>query len=224
MLSQARAEWSPATRKAIIKDRRESKVAYRNAPVYTLQNVATPSNYASSPEEILPRNNDHFQVQTSPDQLLCTGFTDYFNVSRPTMGNSGFMPIIHQNFQDDTSWFSFSSDSYTLASNAPSSPHYSGGSNAQSPRSVISHVSTGATDMSRMDINSVSPTTGSDIMDIAISGVEFGSYDSFGSMLGPTPSTAASEFSEGFTFPPATGLGSPQGSKHTPDLTLTSEY
>jgi hypothetical protein len=62
---------------------------------------------------------------------------------------------------------------------------------------------------------------GSDIIDINTSDMDFGSYDSFGSMqLLPTPSTAASDFSEAFAFPPIP-TGFPQAHKETPDLTGT---
>ncbi len=224
-MSQVRAEWPPAMARRTTRRRRESKVAFRNAPGYTVRNsVAGHSNHASSPEETFSRNNDPFQLQATPPQPINMDFADYFNVQRAPSGNPGFAPILHQqNFPDDSSWYSFNSNTYTLASNPPSSPQYLGGNNAQSPRSV-SRISTDGLDMTWTNITPVSPMAGSDIMDINISDMDFGSYDSFGSMqLLPTPSTAASDFSEGFAFPPIP-TGSPQAHKETPDLTLTSAY
>jgi len=151
-------------------------------------------------------------------------FPDYFNIHQAPSGNPGFAPILHQqNFQDDSSWYSFNSNTYTLASNPPSSPQYLGGNNAQSPRNV-SRIATDGLDMAWTNITPVSPMAGSDIMDINISDMEFGSYDSFSSMqLLPTPSTAASDLSEGFAFPPIP-TRSPQAQKETPDLTLTNSF
>lgn len=235
MISQARAEWPPGMARRT-RMRRESKVAYRNAPSTGMSTsnsnsntgrntaaVPTPSNYASSPEDSFSRSNDRFQLQSPPGQVLNMAPNDYFNVQR--VATSGFSPspVVHQSFQDDSSWYSLPANSYTLASNPPSSPQYPGGNHAQSPRSAISRISTNGQDRSWTSINRASPTDGSDMMlDMAMSDMDFGSFGSF-DMLLPTPSTAASDFSDSFAFPPAAGTGSMQVQKDTPDLTLSSK-
>ncbi len=217
MMSQVRAEWLA---RRTTRGRRESKVAFRNTPAYTVRNsVAGHSNHASSPEETFSRKNDPSQLQTTPPQPLNLDFADYFNIQQAPSGNPGFAPILHrQNFQDDSIWHSFNSNTYTLASNPPSSPQYLGGNNVQSPRNV-SRISTDGLDMAWTNFTPVSPIAGSDIMDINISDMDLGSYDSLGSIqLLPTPSKAASDFSKGFAFPPIP-TGSPQAQEETPDLT-----
>jgi hypothetical protein len=225
-ISQPRAtEWPPGMARRT-RGRRESKVAYRNAPGHTIRNsIGGHSTFttSSSPEDTFSRNEDNFQHESSPSQVFNTN--DYFNVQRPSAGNPGYAPIVHQNFQDDnSSWYSLSANSYTLASNPPSSPQYAGGNNAQSPRSAVSQNSTGVQDMSWTSISRASPTDGSDLMlDIAMSDMDFGSLGSFDSMFIPTPSTTASDFSDGLSFPPVSSTASLQVSKDTPDLILPSK-
>jgi hypothetical protein len=223
-ISQGRAEWPPASRRA--RPRRESKVAYRNAPTNTntvRNNAGGPSNYPSSPEESISRHNARFQPQSSPGQVFNMDLTDYFNVQRAPAGSAGFPPVVHQTFQDDSSWYSVPTTTYTLASNPPSSPQYSSGNNAHSPRSVMSRISTNGQDMSWTSVNRPSSIEGTDLMlDMAMSDIDFGSYGSFNSNLLPTPSTAASDLSDGFIFPPA-NPGSFQVQKDNPDLALSSK-
>lgn len=216
--------------------RRESKVAYRNTPAQTTRNgVGGTATYAASPEEVFARSNDRFQLQSSPIQGFNAngGFTDYINVPADS-GNSVFKPVLNQNhnynqnqsFQDEDVWYA-PTNLYTLDTNPPIPSQYSHANNAQSPRSAISQVSTEGHDMSWTSVNRPN-TQGPDLMlDMGMAGMEFGSYGSLGSMeniLQPTPSTAASDFSDGYQFPPATGTNSFQVQQETPDLSLNSEY
>lgn len=222
IITQPRAEWLPKRARG----RRESKVAYRNAPGHAVRNsIGGLSTYASSPEEPYSRNSDRFQLQTPAPagQTLSVDLRDYFNVPRSPTGNAGLGPVVHQNIQDDSSWYAASAASYTLSTLPPNSPQNMAVHTAQSPRRAISRISTDPQDMSWTNMSAPSPAGASDLMvDMAMYNMDFGSFGSFGShdsMVLPTPSTANSEFTDGYMFPSGA-----RAEQEAPDLALANNW
>jgi hypothetical protein len=201
MLSQARVELSLRRARESPERRREKKVTYRN---YTGNNSRSAAVYPVHPEESRSRQNNRLHLQTPAGQLQNNNndlMSGYFDVHRSSAGNSNLSPILHQNFQDDSSWFSLS-PTYTLASNLPGSPQTVAGNDGHSPRSeVLQFPDQGQT----LSWNAATPTTGqgtSDMGDMSFSDMQLGSsLGSFNSMVFSARGSATSSLSESWNFP-----------------------
>lgn len=225
MLSQARIELSLRRARESPERRREKKVTYRN---YTANNARNAPVYPVHPEESRSRQqNNLLHLQTPAGQLQNNNNNDlmsgYFDVHRSSAGNSNLSPILHQNLQDDSSWFSLS-PTYTLASNLPSSPQTVAGNDGHSPRSEVLQMSDQGQTLSW---NAATPTTGqgtSDMGDMSFSDMQLGSsLGSFNSMVFSARGSATSSLSENWNFPILDStLDSSMATSQLRDLTLPS--
>lgn len=209
MLSQARLlELSLRRARESPERRREKKVTYRN---YTGNNSRNAAVYPLHPEESRSRHSNRLHLQTPAGQLQNNNNTTtttnndlmsgYFDVHRSSPGNSNLSPILHQNFPDDSSWFSLS-PTYTLASNLPGSPQTVAGNDGHSPRSELLQLSDHSQTLSW---NAPTPTTGqgaSEMEDLSFSDMQLGSsLGSFNSLVFSARNSATSSLSENWNFP-----------------------
>jgi len=206
---QGRAEWPVTTTRRAWRKRetRESKVVYHHNPGYSTRRIPSPPVYASSPEDSTPRNNGQLRFQPPPEQTASLEYLHYFNMPA---GNTNFNhPIIHQQqIPVDGSWLSTIS-SYTLAPNPPNSPRYNNSAFQSPQRGHQQMMSNGGQEVSFEGPNPGNGSLSSDIENIHMSDLDFGSFDSFDSMGGmSTPNTAPSSLDETYVFPVVTsGFG-----------------
>lgn len=220
MVSQARAELALPRRAR--EGRRESKVAYRNYTGYA-RNVPV---YSSSPEVSFSQQNNQLHLQTSAGPLQTHDLMGgYFDVHRPSAGNSNFSPIIHQNFPDDSSWLSLS-PTYTLASNFPTSPRTGGGNDGYSPRSEGIQISDNGQTTSW---TTPTPRTGqgsSELQDMSFSENQLGSsLESLNSRIFSNRDSVTSSLSDSWNFPIVdSNLDTPMNTNQLRDLALPDEF
>ncbi|KUJ07394.1 uncharacterized protein LY89DRAFT_691843 [Mollisia scopiformis] len=229
MITQARAELvMPRRARESPERRREKKVTYRNYnnnnnAAFTARNV---SSYPLAPEESFPRQNNQLHLQTPNAQLQINDLMgEYFEVDRPSTRNQNLSPILHQNFPDDSSWFSLS-PTYTLASNQPSSPQTAAGHDGYSPRSEVLQMSNNGQSLSW---NAATPGTGqgaSEMEEMSFSDMQLGSsLGSFNSMVFSARGSATSSLSDGWNFPILDStIESSMTTNQLRDLTLPDEY
>jgi hypothetical protein len=198
---QAGPEWPNTTRRAW--KRRESKVVYHNNLGYSTRRMPSPASPGGS-----ARHNEQFQYQPQPPppvQTASLGYADYFAVQKSGSGNqdSNFSNIVHQHGPSPIENSFFSSISYTLAPNPPNSAHQMFiGNDSQSPTSGQPQMFSNEQDILWSGAPSGNSNIGSEIDDMRMSDLNFGSFDSVDSMGLSTPDTASSSMhSEEFVFP-----------------------
>ena len=205
--SQAGPEWpisAVTTRRTRI--RRESKDVYHNATGYSTRRIPSP---VSSPSDSA-QHNERYQPSTL--QTANLGYVDYFHVQKPGAGSdSSFDTVIHQRGPIPIENSFFYPVSYTLASNAPTSPHQMfNGNDSQSP--ISGQLQTLDQDLIWTEVPPGQTNMAPDIDGMHMSDLNFGSFDSLDSMGLSTPDTATSSMhSEDFIFPITEQTFSPSG-------------
>jgi len=207
-ISQARPEWPITTHRAWKK--RESKTAYHGNLGYSTRRIPSPTAYASSPEDS-SRNNERFRFQPPPVQTSNLKYVDYFTVQRPGSGNSdsNFSLVADQHGPVDEN--SFFSSFYTLSPNPPTSPQMFNSNDSQSPISGQPLMYSNGQEFSWNGVPPGNSNVGSDVDDVPMSDLHFGSFGSFDSIGLETPNTATSISSEDFVFPIVDSTYGPSG-------------